>query len=166
MVTRAGSVPQVHLSAGPVQLGREGGEDQGMGEGSEARGEKDCCSMVWFEKVLADSLLSWYNAPWLPDQGGGGIVWLPDQRGEQGIVWLPDQEGRQETVWLPDEEGRQGIGEEAGGIWLPEQLDRGKAWLPNFPLPSPSSLFTRRRFLTSLGGGSGVLGLVNWSIPL
>ena len=48
IVTRAGSVPQVHLSAGPVQLGREGGEDQGIGEGSVARGENDCCSMVWF----------------------------------------------------------------------------------------------------------------------
>ena len=80
MVTRAGSVPQVHLSAGPIQPGREGGEDQGMGEGSEARGENDCCSMVWFVKVLADSQLSWFTPPWLPDQGEEGeVVWLPDQ---------------------------------------------------------------------------------------
>ena len=94
MVTRAGSVPQVHLSAGPIQLGREGGEDQGMGEGSVARGENDCCSIVWFEIVLADSQMSWRTPPWLPDQGEeGGIVWLPDSGGEQCTAWLPDPGG-------------------------------------------------------------------------
>ena len=46
MVTRAGSVPQVQLPPGPVQPGRDGGEDQGMGEGSVAWGGDDCCSMV------------------------------------------------------------------------------------------------------------------------
>ena len=56
MVTRAGSVPQVQLPAGPIQPGGEGGEDQGMGEGSVARAEGDCssCSTCWFMKVLSD----------------------------------------------------------------------------------------------------------------
>ena len=105
MVTRAGSVPQVHLSAGPIQLGREGGEDQGMGEGSEARGENDCCSMVWFVKVLADSQESWCGFPWVPNQGGDdveeGYGWLPDQGGGDGggeKDWLPDQNGEGEDV--------------------------------------------------------------------
>ena len=105
MVTRAGSVPQVHLSAGPIQLGREGGEDQGMGEGSEARGGNDCCSVVWFVMVPADSQLSWFTPSWLPDQGEeGGKVWLPDQLVEQGTAWLPDQEGREMVgVYCSDE---------------------------------------------------------------
>ena len=84
MVTRAGSVPQVQLPAGPVQPEGEGGEDQGMGERSVARGEGDCCSTVWFMKVLPDSQLSWCTPPLLPDQGEEGeVVWLPDQGGEQ-----------------------------------------------------------------------------------
>ena len=119
MVTRAGSVPQVHLSAGPVQLVREGGEDQGMGEGSVARGGNDCCSIVWFLKLLADSQLSWCTAPLLPDRGKEGrVVWLPDQEGAQGTVWLPDQYGELGRVWLPDKGGEQDT------VWLPDQEGR------------------------------------------
>ena len=115
MVTSAGSVPQVHLSAGLFQLGREGGEDQGMGEGSVTKGENDCCSMVWFLRLPAGSQVSWCTPPWLSDQGEeGGIVWLPDQGEVQGVVWLPDHEGMQGSVWLPDKE------EETGAIWLPD----------------------------------------------
>ena len=127
MVTRAGSVPQVHLSAGPVQLGREGGEDQGMGEGSVTRGENDCCSMVWFLRLPAGSQVSWCTPPWLSDQGEeGGIVRLPDQGEEQGAVWVPDQEGRQGIVWLPDKE------KETGEVWLPDQEEEvGEVWLPD-----------------------------------
>ena len=88
MVTRAGSVPQVQLPAGPIQPGGEGGEDQGMGEGSVSRGAGDCCSTDWFMKVLSDSQLSWCTPPWMPDHGvEGEVVWLPDQGGEQVAVW-------------------------------------------------------------------------------
>ena len=103
MVTRAGSVPQVHLSAGPVQLGREGGEDQGMGEGSVTRGGNDCCSMIWFDRLPAGSQVSWCTPPWLSDQGEEeGIVRLPDQEGRQGIVWLPNKEEEIGAIGLPD----------------------------------------------------------------
>ena len=133
-----------------------------MGEGSEARGGNDCCSIVWLVKVLADSHLSWFIPPWLPDQGEGeGIVWLPDQGGEQGTVWLPDPEGKQGIVWLPDKQ------EESKGIWLPDHWGRGKFWLPDFLPTSLSSLSTRRVFFSSLGGGNVVLGhMINWSVPL
>ena len=161
MVTRAGSVPQVQLSAGPVQPGRDGGEDQGMGEGSVARGEGDCCSTFWFVKELADSQFSWCTPPWLPDQGEEGeVVWLPGQGGEQEAVWLPDRVGTQGTVWLPDKEA------ETKGIWLPDHWVRGKVWLPNCPPFSPSNLSSRRTFLSCLGGGNGVLkhSLVYWPL--
>ena len=161
MVTRAGSVPQVQLPAGPIQpggpAGGEGGENQGMGEGSVARGEGDCCSTVWFMK-LSDS-----RPPWLPGQGEEGeVVWLPDQGGEQEAVWLPDQVGKQGIDWLPDKE------EGTKGVWLPDHWVRGKVWLPNFPPTSPSSLSSRQDFLSCLGGGNGVLeySLASWPGPL
>ena len=100
MARGAHGVPQVQMPAGPVQSGGEGGEDQGMGEGSVSRGAGDCCSTDWFMKVLSDSQLSWCTPPWVPDQGvEGEVVWLPDQGGEQVAVWLPDQGGEQVAVW-------------------------------------------------------------------
>ena len=72
-VTRAGSVPQVHSVVGEgkghwngdgsVARGGgaewRGGEDQGRVEGSVTKCGDDCCSKVWFLRVLAGSQVSW-----------------------------------------------------------------------------------------------------------
>ena len=72
-VTRAGSVPQVHSVVGEGEGhwngdgsvarggGAEwrGGEDQGRVEGSVTKCGDDCCSKVWFLRVLAGSQVSW-----------------------------------------------------------------------------------------------------------
>ena len=134
-----------------------------MGEGSVARGGNDCCSIVWFLRVLANSHLSWCTFPQLPDQGGGkGKVWLPDQGGGEGKVWLPDHGGEELAVTLPDQDGEQevwlpDIKGGTAGAWLPDHWLEGGSWLPKSPLSSPSSLSTRRTTFTSLLGGSGVL---------
>ena len=52
-VTSAGSSPQVDPFTDPAWKVGGGGKNPGMEEGSVTREGDDCCSIVWFGRVLA-----------------------------------------------------------------------------------------------------------------